>query len=96
MQRTTDTVWQQAMDALSTMRVTLFLGLTLGIANNDNTEDDRAKEEMGGGGGGWGDIEMSTTHDTKSSSNWVHHLSGHFCMTGKRLYRRTRGTSTTG
>jgi hypothetical protein len=31
---------------------TLFLGLTFGIANNDNTKDNRAKEEREGVGDG--------------------------------------------
>ena len=31
-------------------RATSFLGSTLNIANNDNTEDNQAKEEMGGAG----------------------------------------------
>jgi len=47
---TMDATWRRATDTLSTTEATSFLGLTVGIANNDNTEDDRAKEEMGGGG----------------------------------------------
>jgi hypothetical protein len=35
-----------------TIMPTLFFGLTFGIANNDNTKDDRAKEEREGLGNG--------------------------------------------
>ena len=61
-------------------RATSFLVSTLGIANNNNTEDDRAKEEMGGAGRGWGDIEMSTTHTISKKLIGRAIFNVHFCI----------------